>query len=89
MKRGNTFWGILLVVMLAACLIVSLKIGQWRVVRVPEKIIPAAVTMPSARHPQPEEQERGWLRTGLRVLERRLDSLVADSVKNSIIDHGK
>ncbi len=83
MKRKTTFWGIFLVGMSATCLIISLKISHLRYMNVPEKIVPAAVRMSPAQHRLPEIQERDWLRTGLRVLQRRLDSLVADSIKQS------
>jgi cytochrome c-type biogenesis protein CcmH/NrfG len=79
--KKDTVYGILMVAILAACLIIRLKTGPWRLVRMPEKIIPAAAILPAEQHRIPEAQERDWLRTGLRVLQKRLDSLTADSIK--------
>ena len=73
-----------MVVVLASCLVVSLKVGYWRNVRAPEKIVPAAVLPADGR--LRDARERELLGAALRMLQRRMDSLAADSAGRRSVD---
>jgi hypothetical protein len=80
MKRGNIFWVLLLVGTTVVFVVAGRVIANQHALTVPRKIVPAAAVLPPDRKFR-DLRERDWLRVGLRVLQRRLDSLVADSAR--------
>jgi hypothetical protein len=80
MKKRTILWVLLLVLTPVVFLAVGRKIATQDSLAIPRKIVPAAAVLPPDRRLR-VERERDWLRVGLQVLQRRLDSLVQDSIK--------
>jgi hypothetical protein len=86
MKRETILWGLLMVATAVFFVAVGWKMASPYSLHAPGKIVPAAVGLPRGRWLLREEREEELLGAALRVLQRRIDSLAADSAGRRVYD---